>query len=200
MIVSYGKWDQATLRPVLHRTLWSLQSAFEGRRPSRGPGMSRASIPQRHRKFPRKLVRSFAVVEYKGEWEWHSFVWELSSAWNRQFICHMCRATRKEVHGTSFINFGVQFERRSAVDCVLNCMPASPSPLVLVPGWSPMCMRYCSMHVLNLGIYQTLVGEGILWIAEHGGFHAGSLDERLRTAFTSFKKWMSATGVYCSGP
>ena len=187
------------LRPVLHRTLWSLQVAFEARRPSRGPNMSAESIPLRHRKLPRKLVRSFAVVEYKGDWEWHSFVWDLKAAWNRKYLCHLCRATRRQCHGMSFINFGAEFERRTTVDCLLNCMPDSPSPLVLVPGWSPVCMRFCSMHVLNLGIYQTLVGEGILWIAEHGGFNGGSLDERLRTAYSFFKKWMSARGVYCSG-
>ena len=188
-----------TLRPILHRTLWSLKCAFVGQRPQVGPDGLVSSIPVQHRSRRTAMVKQFSVTEYKGDWEWHVFLWDLQANWRRNQLCHQCVATRRPQHGICFINFGHNFTRRSAVDCLIRAMPEVPCPLVLVPGWHPGAMRFCAMHVCNLGIYQTLVAEGILWIATHNGFGAGELEDQLHAGYRAFKAWMSETGVYCSG-
>ena len=54
------------------------------------------------------------------------------------------------------------------------------------------------MHVSNLGIWQTLVAEGILHLSEYDDEHASSLETRFRRQFLSFRSWCRAQGISCS--
>ena len=188
-----------TLRPILHRTMWSLQCAFFARRPQHGPCGTVEGLPKAHRRLTDKLVRRFATTEYKGDWEWHVSLWDLQCNWKRNQLCHLCRAARRSTHGTCFSLFGHSFEPRSPAECVIIAMPSNPSPLILTPGWHHHMIRYCSMHVCNLGLFQSLVAEGLLWACYNGGFEGDNLDAQLKAAYVSFKAWMTRTGAYCSG-
>ena len=180
--------------------MWSLKIAFDGYRPRVGPCGTTAGIPLAHRKLRAKLSTKYACVEYKGDWEWHVFQWQFVTFWRAKEVCHLCRATRLANHGAPFTMFGHRWTRRSQSECVLRCMPERPCPLLLVPGWHQQLVRFCCMHVLNLGIYQGLCAEALLWMAQHGTFNAGAdLDAQLREAFRAFKSWAKASHIYCSG-
>ena len=67
---------------------------------------------------------------------------------------------------------------------------------------SPMLQlrRGCSMHILNLGILQTLVADAIIYLCENEiyGAPATDLDQCLKHAFKAFKGWCSTNRVGCS--
>ena len=189
------------MRPILQRTMWSLQAAFCARRPRKGPPGDENNIPPRNQKSP-PLARSFAVSEFKGDWEFHVQMWELKTYWRTKRICHLCRAAKCGVHGVPFTLFGHSWQRRSLGETILECMPDAPSPLVLTPGWGPETMRFCCMHVLALGIHQTMNAESLIWLCEHSAFcsePSADLDTHLRCAFLAFKKWQRDESICCSG-
>ncbi|CAE7209731.1 unnamed protein product [Symbiodinium pilosum] len=193
LTLGLSSW-QETLRPIYHRTLWSLKLAFNARRPAHGPDGTHESIPRMYRKMAKKpLSHSFAVTEYKGDWEFHTTQWQLSKFWRSNELCHMCCATKgPQFAGLSFTLFGAAFQRRSVANSILQCMGASPNPLILLDGWHNVLLRFCSMHTLALGVYQTLCAEGLLWLTTNGCFGQGDMDVRLRKAFETFKVWMKA--------
>ena len=187
------------MRPVYHRAMWSLQCAFQAMRPSLGPDGLQNSIPEKYRKKSGRLLYQFAVVQYKGDWEWHEQQWRLKTYWRTNELCHLCFAARRKKHGKVYTLFGHAFQRRSAANTLLQSMPASPCPLVLVVGWHPQLIRFCAMHALSLGVYQTLTAEALLWMCAHSVFGQGSLDEQLLNGFLAFKAWASRLGLSCSG-
>ena len=192
------------MRPVWHRAMWSLQAAFAARRPQFGPpgDEDNVGLRQRRNRLPSTLVRSFAVSEYKGDWEFHVQMWELTTYWKTNRLCHVCDCSRRPRHGIPFSEFGYPWRRRSVAECVILCMPPAPNPMILTPGFHPGMMRHCGMHVLALGVYQTLVAEGILWLSEHCAFcndPAEPMDKHLRAAFLDFKAWQRRESVTCSG-
>ena len=193
---------QMTMRPIYHRTMWSLQAAFAGRRPQAGPPGDENNIPARHKKKPPQLEKSFAVVEHKGDWEYHVGCWNLKTYWRTNALCHVCSAARRAEHGVPFTMFGHPWRRRTARESLMLSMGDAPNPMILIPGFHPSIIRFCSMHVLALGIYQTLAAEVLLWMSEHKVFcdrpQAG-LDEHLRYAFHNFKEWQTREHVTCSG-
>ena len=156
-------------------------------------------IPKPHRLRKQKLVYKFACTAFKGDWEWHAYMWQLTTKWNTSSLCHLCRAARRSNHGVPFSMYCHDFVRRSAAETVISCMPAAPCPLVLTPGWHPQLIRLCAMHVLNLGLYQTLCAEGLLWLAENGCYGLGDLNTRLRGGYEALRRWMRAAGLHCSG-
>ena len=188
------------MRPVFHRAMWSLQCAYNGMRPRVGPDGMPTSIPEKHRKFPARLLHKFAVVLFKGDWEWHEVQWQLKTNWRTNKMCHLCFVARRKKHGQVYTLFGHDFGRRTRANMLLEALPPSPNPLVLVPGWHPQMIRFCGMHAMSLGIYQTLTAEALLWMCEHSRFGSeGELDDKLGQAFMAFKDWASERGISCSG-
>ena len=57
--------------------------------------------------------------------------------------------------------------------------------------------KFCSMHVCNLGIWQTLVAEGILHLCEYDPDQT-SLEKSLRRQFLAFKAWRRQSHIACS--
>ena len=57
-------------------------------------------------------------------------------------------------------------------------------------------LRFCSMHVVNLGILQYVLGSAVSLLAEvHGFFGPGKLPERLTEMTERFKRWASSCGI-----
>ena len=193
------------MRPILHRAMWSLQAAFYGRRPCSGPIGDESNTPFRsknNKTMGANLARKFATAEFKGDWEFHVQLWQLRTYWRMNKICHLCSAARRSVHGRPYSMFGSAWPRRTMVQTIMECLPDCPCPLILCPGWSPEIIRFCCMHVLALGIHQTLNAESLLWLAEHEVFcsePSADLDMHLRGAFLAFKKWQTDESVSCSG-
>ena len=133
-----GALSQAeeTLRPILHRTMWSLGIAYQGMipRPYVGPG---GCEEPSQRLAGTRLARAFAVTEHKGDWEHHVSLWGLRRFWRSGMICHCCSAARIRSFGIPFTHFGNQWARTSTVNFLLHVLPDSPVPLILIPGWHP---------------------------------------------------------------
>ena len=127
-------------------------------------------------------------------------IFQLKAKWNGKFICHLCRASRRDADGMCFTRFGALHHRRSCAEVIVECMPPDPSPLVLVPGWDPVLIRYCSMHTLALGIVQNANAESLLWMFENRVHtDTADLDVHLRHSYVEFKRWLSRSGLSCSG-
>ncbi|CAE6944155.1 unnamed protein product [Symbiodinium sp. CCMP2456] len=201
VVNSFRSCGAATMRPVYHRTMWSLTIAYRGRRPQVGPDNMADSVPAMYRKLKPAMQYRFACVQYKGDWEYHEKCWALQTYWRTKRICFLCHASLNARHGTCYTLFGAAFTRRTPVDMILNSMPAQPNPLVLVPGWHPQLLRYCAMHSLQLGIYQIVTAESLLWLCRHGVFGGPHLDidVRLANAYVAFKSWMASSRLTCSG-
>ena len=55
------------------------------------------------------------------------------------------------------------------------------------------------MHTLNLGIFQTLAAEGLLWLAENKVFEAGpDVPSQLHSAYVRFRTWLRSNCIGCS--
>ncbi|CAE7673709.1 unnamed protein product [Symbiodinium microadriaticum] len=91
--------------------------------------------------------------------------------------------------------------RHTFEECLLQVMPEAPCPLLLCEGWHPDTIKFCSMHVLALGVFQTLTAEAILWLCESRIFGSpqDDMDARLRSAFMGFKAWLRIQKISCSG-
>ena len=187
------------MRPVYKRTLWSLTLAFHGTRPRKGPSGEELPNSSRARS---KLDSRFAVVLFKGDWEWHLTQWQMSASWkSAKKLCHLCKASKVSKHGHGYCDFGFDFERRTLAD-FQRLLPQPPAcDLLHVPGFHHNMIRYCAMHSLALGIYQSLAADTLLWMCQHNAFGTTSeeLDVQLQHGYEAFKIWMRRSGVYCSG-
>eukprot|EP00439_Symbiodinium_sp_Y106_P027302 s4340_g3.t1 len=183
-------YDEDTMRPVYKRTLWSLTLAFHGTRPRKGPSGEELPNSSRARS---KLDSRFAVVLFKGDWEWHLTQWQMSASWkSAKKLCHLCKASKVSKHGHGYCDFGFDFERRTLAD-FQRLLPQPPAcDLLHVPGFHHNMIRYCAMHSLALGIYQSLAADTLLWMCQHNAFGTTSeeLDVQLQHGYEAFKIWM----------
>ena len=62
-------------------------------------------------------------------------------------------------------------------------MSANPCPLILLPGFHTDMIRLCSMHMLNLGMLQTMAAECILRLCENDVYAGDTLDVQLQNSF-----------------
>lgn len=87
-------YKNRTLNCVWRRLCWSLDAAFQGYNPEKGPGgtplagghLSRAGKPLT------KGLHRFCLTEYRGDWEWHRDVWRPYASWVSQKVCFKCPA------------------------------------------------------------------------------------------------------------
>ena len=176
----------------------SLKAAYEGLRPPWT--LNGVDIPKQHQNLPKRLRRRHTVTEFKGDWEWHGAVWQLRTCYRNKNICHLCRAAKNSTNGTPYTMFGASFHRRSPAEFLMVSLPPRPCPLILLPGFDSQQIRYCSMHTLNLGVFQSLAAEGLLHMCENECLGAGAdLTHQLCLTFLDFKRWQTREGISCSG-
>ena len=60
------------------------------------------------------------------------------------------------------------FPRRSSANVIANVMPSELNPLTTIVGFRPSQIRWCSMHVLNLGVVQVVNGSAVQLLLEEG--------------------------------
>ena len=60
------------------------------------------------------------------------------------------------------------FPRRTITDILLNIMPPQLNPLTTVIGYSPFQIKWCSMHVVNLGVLHVVNGSAVQLLLEQG--------------------------------
>lgn len=188
-----------TLRPVWHRVAWSLNIAFTGRKPQHGPNME--PLSKRAQEVAGQEIaggQKFALTEIRGDWKWHLEVFELSTWWSCNRICHQCPATR--VPGRLiYSRFGRRggWPIRTTGNFLLDCCPSQPVPLVCVTGFHMLLLKWCSMHVNNLGIVQRLLASVMLELVERGVWGAPGLgqDALLKLCYDDFRRWANASKI-----
>ena len=63
-------------------------------------------------------------------------------------------------------------------------------PLAELPHFAPDFVRWCSMHIVNLGLDLFVLGSGFRsLIDDTDTWGQGTEDERLMVAFKEFKSW-----------
>ena len=133
----------------------------------------------------------YAVTEMRGDWQWHVRFWKLSCWWARPHICHACDATSgnwQQVH--------TDHQARSHANFVVNCLPRYVNPMATIQYFNASMLRFCSMHCINLGILQYLLGSVVVLLAEtYDFFGAGSWEVRLTELLHRFKLWASASRI-----
>ena len=147
ILMAYNRlgYAQETLRPIYHRAAWSFACAFYGRRPLKGPnGRDDSELTRQELRLVAAapdLSKCFAITEYKGDWKYHKECFGFSHYWKAARICHRCNAARLPGHGVLFSSIGGPWNYKTTAQCILECMPAAPNPLILVPGFHVTCVR-----------------------------------------------------------
>ena len=156
------------------------------------------------------LARCFAACELKGDWHWFLDLFELRDYWKTRKICFKCHARKTLTRSVGesrdavnpsmlYTNFGGDFGRRNTVEFIQHCLPLAPVPLILLQGFHVCWLRWCIMHALNLGIYQILAAEGLLFLAEKSvSEHGGSIAVCLKSLYNDFRRFCTRAGVHCS--
>lgn len=90
-----------TTNHVLRIIVWSLWHCFRGVHPSFDlHGHPIQSDKSGKQLTPKKDM--FAVVEYRGDWEWHKQIWRFDSSWkSADRVCYRCFANAQSYHDTS---------------------------------------------------------------------------------------------------
>ena len=89
--------ENKTTNSVLRWVVWSLNSLFEGFNPSTRPG-GRPLTPEEELRAEKPFTpqrHSFQVVELRGDWEYHKFLWKFSSSWKGLQTCFKCPCLSK---------------------------------------------------------------------------------------------------------
>lgn len=168
-----------TLWPILAFLVASLNRAFEG--------IGRTKT-------------KYAVAELKGDWPWLRKILRFKPSFTGNRVCFLCDATvwrdqspfydvecsESEVTTAEYINTMLD-------DC-------SPSPMLLLTGFSPWMIRICTMHTVNLGLCFTVNGACLGTLIRNGFFGdpQNPMDELLLQAHRDFLAWRKSVRVSSS--
>ncbi|CAE7209454.1 unnamed protein product [Symbiodinium sp. CCMP2456] len=170
---------ERTLDPIWRVAAWSLNIAFTGVHPARGPcgeawpkGSARAKLADK------KMPCSYTLTELRGDWKYHRETFGLKRHYNANAICLFCSASKRR---------GSQ---------ALGTLQTSR-------GFHPFMVKLCSMHMSNLGALQWVNAGVLLGLLERGFFGDPvrlPLGQRLQIVTIRFRRWCSIHGVLQSQP
>ncbi len=189
-----------TLAPVLKALAWSFNVLLEGRWPSHGP-RGDLLTGWRAERAGLSLGVHAALVEMRGDWEYHVYLHNLKCYWRTHEMCHMCCATQESCSEFSEAA-SWRPTMRSHEQFVASVLPTNPNALWDIVGIDCAMMRWCTMHVMNLGICQDMAASALLFLVESfpGFFTGNDLDERLSSVWESFKEWARRNQIQVSQP
>ena len=134
-------------------------------------------------------------AELRGDWK---FLWQtlhLKQYYGTNYICHLCRA-HKCISRLRFTNFArTARHRNTLVDSDLwqrwYSGSDNASPLLLVPGFCVWHVLFDVMHVLDLGVYQTVVPSAMWELTEPGAgiWAGGNRQARFDNAYLDYRRW-----------
>lgn len=90
-------WKNITTNTVLRWIVWSCNALYSGRHPDSRPG-NRPLKPyeqERAGSYITEKRHQFQVVELRGDWEFHKFIWQFKCSWKGGVnvgICFRCPA------------------------------------------------------------------------------------------------------------
>ena len=194
-----------TMESVWGFITWSLNCCYLGKNPATDvEGRPWVGDPR----FPPGQDIGFRcrLWEVRGDWKWHYQCFSLKSTWMSGAVCHVCRASKSKPNEPSYVDFTSQPAwlrtcRTHATfieDQLPNDRPCNA--LCYAFGFDYKCIRFCSMHVTNLGIGLCANGGALHELLEHNVFDGDTPTDKFRSAYVRFKSWCSANRVACSQP
>ena len=170
-----------TLWPVLAFVVESLNRAFEGI----GKGKTK-----------------FALAEIKGDWPWLRKILRFQPSFTGNRVCFLCHST-VFADRIPFYDVETDLDEISTIGFINTMLDTtcSPSPLLLVIGFSPWMVRICTMHTVNLGLCFTVNGACLATLIRCGYFGnpaGGTFEDRLLEAHRDFVAWRREAGVSSS--
>ena len=168
-------------------TLWPLLAYVVGRLNAawHGVGVSRTM---------------FALAEIKGDWPFLRKILRFEPSFTGNRVCHHCKATVFQ-HDHPFWDFDSTGAEVTTLDFLATMLDesCSPSPLVLVKGFSCRMVQICTMHCVNLGLCFTVNGALLMTLVRGGFFgEPAALEQCLLSAFSDFSAWRRANQVRTS--
>ncbi|CAK9073902.1 unnamed protein product [Durusdinium trenchii] len=201
-------YKSRTVNTILRKLAWSFNYLATGRYPTSGPGGVALSRVDQNRAGSQVTLQfhKFQVTEYRGDWEHHKSLWQLTCSWNGIETCHRCTARSKGNAGLLYWNLDQNARWRSEEfdtnDFINNRLPESHiCPLINVHAFHPSCIRWCTMHILNLGLVFGLNGGALCLLAERvGHFGPGSFQDQLDRAYKDFVAYCRRHRLHHSQP
>ena len=195
--------DSSSLTPIFEHLAWSFNLLFAGRHPSKAFGDLQLLPNEKPGSGIFENGMRFRLVECRGDWKWHVQSFRLKSFYACHQLCHVCGASRKDDR-LSFVDFrrapAWHASERTHLEFISTQLGEPWNALVMTAGWHFRFIRWCSMHVVNLGI--GLFANGGAWheLAKIGWFEGTDAAARFRTGFSSFKAFLKCNKIECSQP
>lgn len=146
--------------------------------------------------------KKFALAEIKGDWPWLRKILRFDPSFTGNRVCFLCHATVWRDRNPFY-----EFDHSSEVSTMeyLGSMldtKCSPSPLILVIGFSVQMIQICSMHTVNLGLVFTANGALLATLIRTGFYGCpdgqGAFEAALINAYDDFIAWRKANNVRSS--
>ncbi|CAL1126268.1 unnamed protein product [Cladocopium goreaui] len=124
-------------------------------------------------------------------------------------MCMKCPAQSRGDAGLLYYNLGscvedgcrwVQEEYSLAGFIAKSLKDRNLCPLLQIYGFHPGCIRWCTMHALNLGILFTVNGGGLMLLMDLLYFGPRTFEEQLDTAYKSFVGFCRQHKIHHSQP
>ena len=206
--IPLGEITDGGLEQVYSTIVWSMSRMFKGLWPS---------TDEHDRPWGRYSWRykkqgqlcgpfRFVIVETLGDMKWIKEAFRLPHNYNKVECCHHCRATRDLVPETTIASvmshstFGGSRTHDEYMAHATAGGHVAPA-LTRIDGWHLSTLLPDYMHIIPLGIAQTIVASSMLELCGEGRF--GYIDTRnaklrialqLQTAYCRFFKWARDLG------
>ena len=186
---------------------WSLTWLAMGVHPDvdhRGVPFSTTHHPSRFKNALKPLVNGGYVgvfSELRGDWKWQVEALSLEHRYSTNFICHLCRASRKipRLMYTQFRQHDhircIRISWRAFRDWQWSRPAATQSPLLKVVGFDIWRCWVDAMHCLDLGIYQGIAACCLNELSFEHVWPGDTLDDCFYAAHSEHKDWCKRKGL-----
>ena len=158
-----------TLDTVLAYVCWAMNNLFTGKFPHcdmHGSALT-GSKADRAGKWIAGRDLKFAMTELRGDWLWYQMLFRLRSSWLAgvtQPVCFLCPAMSSGPNRYWELSESSPLwnQQYSLAEFLTKQIPLhKASPLLAIRGFHHTMMRFCSMHVLNLGLLYGANGSSL---------------------------------------
>ncbi|CAE7710478.1 unc-89 [Symbiodinium sp. CCMP2592] len=197
----------ATLTPVLEHIVWSCNQACTGSYPTvsrTGSALTGLKAKKAGQKFSGDT--RWVCAELKGDWKWHERTLRLLRTPVSKKCCFLCNAEASDAPLRYYDDGDGAAWRHTLFDTAdflrRAIRPGQVSPLTLLTGFDVSMIKFCSMHVCNLGLVHTASGGALEALLREGHFgpynDPDDLKALLETAYGEFQVWRRANKIACS--
>ena len=192
---------ELTYQVLYEHVTWSFHALLRGEFPRLDPHGKPWTDPARlanaGRKLDERCGAKAALAEFCGDWKFLKEALHLTSHYNRSDCCHQCAARRDGCQPPAY-DFSPEALWQNTIisheDFIAQYGHEVPA-LVRLPGFHKDMIRPDTMHVLHLGVCQSILGSAFIILIDLGlwGVFAGDRSTRsnlaLQAAYVAFKEY-----------